>query len=251
MTPIEAPRGTFYADPFPFEHDGLRGIFVEEGPAPKGKAHISYLPWNFGTGSWDAAVPIIIEPFHLSYPFIFEFERRLYMIPESSAAREIRLYHCEEYPLRWAFKRVLMAGVNAVDSTLVRHDGLWWLFAALSLGRSVPDELHIYYSENPFGPYRPHELNPVIPDLCGARPAGRIFEEDGALIRPSQDFSHRPGRALLFNRIDVLTTDRYEEVEVHRIEPDWDPLVRAVHTWNECESLRCIDSTRIFAPNDY
>ena len=39
---------------------------------------------------------VLAEPFHLSYPYVFEWQGSHYMIPESGAAKSVRLYRASE-----------------------------------------------------------------------------------------------------------------------------------------------------------
>jgi hypothetical protein len=41
------------------------------------------------------------------------------------------------------------------------------------------------------------------------------------LIRPSQDCSSRYGASVVFNQVDVLTTDDYREHPIASLEPQW------------------------------
>ena len=61
---------------------------------------------------------VLEEQFHLSYPYIFEHEDRVYMIPETNEANEIRLYQAVDFPLIWELKQVLMQNVSAVDTSI-------------------------------------------------------------------------------------------------------------------------------------
>ena len=62
--------------------------------------------------------------YHLSYPFLLEFEGELYMIPEQGASGRLRCYRCVEYPLGWRWHCTLFDEPLA-DATLFRHDGDW------------------------------------------------------------------------------------------------------------------------------
>ena len=48
-------------------------------------------------GNWSAPVRALERDYHLSYPFIFEWESRLYMIPETTVTRQVELYLCTEF----------------------------------------------------------------------------------------------------------------------------------------------------------
>jgi hypothetical protein len=80
------------------------------------------------------------------------------------------------------------------------------------------DELHLFSAERPFGPWRPHRQNPVKSDVRSARPARRLFESRGEVLRPAQDCSVRYGYALSIQRITRLDTKEYREEEVARVD---------------------------------
>jgi hypothetical protein len=126
-----------------------------------------------------------------------------------------------------------MNDIYAVDTTLLHHDGRWWLFANLMTekGASSWDELHLFFSDDPLSSnWTPHPLNPVISDARVARPAGPFFTQDGILYRPSQDSSQRYGYAVNLNRVDVLTERDYVETCIEKILPQSGTLT--THTYS-------------------
>ena len=64
------------------------------------------------------------------------------------------------------------------------------------------------------------------------------------LIRPSQDCSTGYGRAVVLNRIDLLTPTEYRETAIARIEPNWAPGLIGTHTYNATESIEVVDGFR-------
>ena len=62
------------------------------------------------------------ENFHLSYPFLFHHEKELYMCPETHEAKDIRLYKCVDFPLKWKFAKTLIKNVSAVDTNIFYKD---------------------------------------------------------------------------------------------------------------------------------
>jgi hypothetical protein len=238
---MEPPKDRFWADPFPILKDDKYYIFMEEFIYEKMMAHLSVIEMNLD-GNWDFPIKILECDHHLSYPFVFEWDERLYMIPETKKANRIALYRCEDFPLRWEFDRVLIDNVPAVDATLHQHGGLWWLFCAVG-GRLFPsnDELHLFYAETPLGPWAPHARNPVKTDVRSSRPAGRLFSRDGDLFRPAQDCSERMGGAISINRVVELTTEVFKEQKVAGITPAWKKGTLGVHTINRAGNLTVLD----------
>jgi hypothetical protein len=166
------------------------------------------------------------------------------MLPETAQNRALELYQCTRFPDRWEFVKNLMSGVYAVDATLLEYEGKWWLFANVKEeGGSSHDALHLFWSDSPLSEkWTPHPRNPIVKGIHTARPAGRIFAQDGKLIRPSQDSSRRYGFALNFNRIDRLSETEYEETRLSTFLPPSEKGVLALHTWNEADGMVVIDA---------
>ena len=238
---MEPLTGRFWADPFPIESEGTYYIFMEEFLYSIMKAHISVIEMD-SDGRWKQPVKVLERDYHLSYPFLFQWDGQLYMMPETKRNGTIELYRCKELPLKWEFDRVIMENVQAVDATLHEVGGIWWLFCNIG-GRdfSSNDELHLFYAKTPFGPWTPHKLNPVKSDVRSARPAGRLFNRDGNLYRPSQDCSVRMGGAIVMNRIVRLTPDDFKEESVARIDPTWRKGILGTHTINTAGKLTVLD----------
>jgi hypothetical protein len=186
------------------------------------------------------------RPYHLSYPFVFEWRGDVFLLPETRENRTVELYRAERFPDRWTLERRLFEGVEAVDCTVHVADDRLWLFAGIGKPTfSCNDELHVFHAEDPRGPWRPHDRNPVVSDVCRARPAGALFREGGRLLRPSQDCSVRYGYAITFNEVEVLTPEDYRERPVARIEPGWIAGNRGSHTFSRSERLEVIDGQQV------
>jgi hypothetical protein len=240
---IVPPKDRFWADPHVIRRDGRYYIFIEELPYATRRGHISVMEMD-EEGSWTQPVPVLERPYHLSYPFVFEHDGSLFMIPESAENRTIELYRCEEFPHRWTFQMNLMENVLAVDATLLERDGKWWLFANIAERDSASpwDELFVFHAADfRTKDWTPHPLNPVISDCKRSRPAGCFFELDGRLYRPSQNCSVRYGYGFNFSEVTVLTETAYEEELVTAVEPDWDPRLLGTHTFNTAGRLHLSD----------
>jgi len=241
---ILPPKDRFWADPFVIERDGRGYIFVEDYRYADDRGRISVIEMD-ARGRWTPARVVLERPYHLSYPFLFEHGGELYMIPETVSNHSIEAYRCVEFPDRWEPAGTLMEDVDAVDTTLLHRDGKWWLFANMieNPGASLMDELYVFWSDDPLGrDWTPHPGNPVLSDVRGSRPAGRFFERDGRLFRPSQDSSRLYGYALSLNHVTALDEHRFEEEPWSRIEPAWHPRVMGVHTLNFAGRLTVVDA---------
>jgi hypothetical protein len=239
------PKDRFWADPFPVKAGDKYFIFFEEYVYNDNRGYISVIEID-KKGNYKEPVRVLAPGYHLSYPFIFQWQGDYYMIPESSSNRTIEYYRAVSFPYEWKLEKVLMKDVKAVDTTLAEIDGLWWMFVGLvNDGISCSwDELCLYYSDNPLGDWKPHKRNPVKLDARCARPAGRPFYWNGDLYRPAQDCSERYGYAISINKIERLSPTEYLEKEVSKALPRWTEGLLATHTLNSAEDLTVIDGMK-------
>ena len=243
FTRFDPPIDRFYADPFVVRRDGRYFVFFEEFIFAKGHGHISTI--EFGQDGPIGMPEMVLDiGSHLSYPFVFEFAGDLWMIPESRRSLTISLYRCTEFPGCWVKVIDLFTSVDAVDTSVTYRDGKWWLFTNIVQVAGSPrsDELYLFYSNDLVSDkWTPHPMNPVVSDVRSARCAGRLFERDGRLYRPSQDCSVRYGWALNFCEIDLMSETEYSEHLVSKSTPDWNSKTLGIHTFNSCDQLFVAD----------
>ena len=241
---IRPSKGKFWADPHIIRANGSYYIFVEEFLSAKKKGHISVIELD-ELGNWKAPIMVLEKDYHLSYPFIFEWNNKYYMVPESRANKTIDLYECVEFPDKWNFKQHLKENISAVDTTLIHYANKWWLFTAIAENEAAgPNvELFLYYSDDLLGgEWNAHPLNPIVSDVKSARPAGKLFIKDGKLFRPSQDCSTTYGYSFDLNEIEVLSETEYRERKTFSNKPNWDKRILATHTFANCDNLTVIDA---------
>lgn len=231
----------FWADPFVVCRDDRTMIFFEEWEGAKSKGRIVAMEIN-PDGSTGPVQPVLETDYHLSYPFLFEHDGELYMIPESADADRVEAFRCVEFPHQWEPHAVLLDNIRAYDATLVEHNDRWWMFAAVQHnGNSTCDELWLYHATGPFDKWQPHPANPISLDLRFARPAGAFFSHEGELYRPAQDCSERYGYALSIQRVLKLDLESYAEETVDQIMPDWADDISGTHTINQAHGLTVYD----------
>jgi hypothetical protein len=239
---IPSPKDRFYADPMLVERDGKTFLFFEDFRFAEGRAVISCCELSPDGTAASQPAEVLRRPFHLSYPFIFEHEGEMYMVPETKGNCKVELYRATSFPHTWESEAVLLDDIYAVDATIHKANGKFWMFASVSDGRySNCDELSLFFADSLKGPWTPHPRNPLISDVERARPAGALFYEEGHLIRPSQDSSKAYGYALVFSEVLTLTETEYEERLVSRLDPESVPGNIANHTYNRTEHFEVID----------
>lgn len=234
-TKLQPSKDRFWADPFSVSSSDRHFVFVEEFIYSKNRGHISVLELDH-KGGLIKSRPVIEQPYHMSYPHVFQFGGTYYMIPETCENHTIDLYKSTDFPYNWTFVKHIMSDIEGMDSTLFNYCNKWWLFTLvekISFASDNSPDLYIYYSDDFMSDnWISHPLNPVISDVRTSRPAGNIFTIDGSIYRPSQDCSGRYGQALNINQIVQLTETEYVEKEVLKVNPDWDKKLKGIHTLN-------------------
>jgi hypothetical protein len=236
------PIGRFWADPFQVKVDGRYYIFFEDYVNSMGRAHISVVEVD-RNGIVSGPTEVLKLDCHLSYPFIFEWQGDYYMIPETGERNVVELYRATSFPSKWEPVKVLLEARSPVDTTLIDVNGTWWMFINIEEDgvRVNWDELHLYHSNSPLGPWKPHARNPVVTDVRRARPAGRLFWSNGVLYRPSQDSSLRYGYATIINTVTEIGPAAYKEVPILKIRPEGDNDLIGIHTVNLTEEMTVFD----------
>jgi hypothetical protein len=212
---LTPPKGRFFADPFVYTYRGHPYIFFEDYYFKERKGKISVATHN--DGKFEFLGTVLDLPYHLSFPYIFEYNGTTYMVPETCGNGTIELWRCVEFPLKWELDTTLMSNVSAVDTIVFPHGGYWWLLTNIDRtgGQNHCDELFAFFADSPTSSdWRPHALNPIIRSPIKARNAGIVMEPGGDVIRcaQTQGFCHY-GKGVSLNRIRTLSPDTYEEAD--------------------------------------
>lgn len=241
---IVPSRDRFWADPFPVRVDGRDFLLFEELLFAEGIGHLSVIEVG-PDGPVGEPTTVLQRPFHLSYPFTFEYGGELYLLPEMALEGRLELYRAVRAPFEWVLDRVILQGAMLLDATLAEIDGRWWMFACEYREELKPwTDLLLFHADSPFGPWIPHPRNPVVSDVRSARPAGRLFRDGGMWIRPAQDCSRTYGGAITLRRITTLTTTDYHEEPVGHVAADSPPGTSGPHTLNVHRGLSALDLKR-------
>jgi hypothetical protein len=199
------------ADPFMVHRNGSWFLFYEviANEIPKGSIGLAY---SEDGERWNYRGIVLSEPFHLSYPYVFEWDGEFFMIPETGQANAVRLYKAEEFPYKWKFERTLLQGFGYVDSSIFYFRDKWWLYTSTRTN----NVLSLYCSDDLFGPWIEHPKSPVVKNSKRtARPAGRVLvQKDISVIRFAQNDVLYYGRSVSAFKVKVLTADEYEEEPV-------------------------------------
>jgi hypothetical protein len=139
-------RADFVADPFMIIKDSRYYMFFEVMNHATNQGDIGFASSADGK-KWKYEKIVIDEPFHISYPYVFSFNGKYYLIPESADDTSIRLYVADDFPYHWRFERRIISGKRFLDSSIMLYEGRWWVFTATD-----KKTLHLYFSYDLIGP---------------------------------------------------------------------------------------------------
>lgn len=198
----------FVADPFLIRDQEKFYLFFEVLGVDRG---VIGLATSADGLRWRYERVVLEEPFHLSYPNVFKWKDEYYLVPESVAVNSVRLYKATHFPDGWKFLKPIIADRALVDSTVLIHQDLLWLFSSSQDGQN----LHLFYADRPEGPWHEHPESPIVSgNGRDARPAGNILDTGERLIRFSQDsqeYGEKYGKAVRGFEIMTLTREEYRE----------------------------------------
>ena len=241
FTVLPNTKSLWCADPFLFEKDGALYIFFEVLDYIKRKGLIGYRQL---TDSGFGEITVIYEgDNHLSFPFIYEEDDNVYIIPESAHDNCLFRLKCTDFPDKWEYDKTLIEE-KLVDTVLYNEDGTNIYITERVVTEGVFDRLDIFVDNE--GVIKEFASNPVKTEAANARGAGCLFRCDGDLIRPSQDCSSSYGGKLNFNKIITLSESEFQEeciatVSAEEIKTDSDRTFCGIHTYNRLGNYEVID----------
>jgi hypothetical protein len=216
----------FVADPFMIKVDDLWYMFFEVMSAETDRGKIGLAVSKDGL-QWEYRQIVLDEPFHLSYPHVFDLGGNFYMVPETHEADSLRLYRADSFPVKWSLVSTLLKG-PWIDSSILYFDNLCWLFTNVVVGGI--ESLELFYAADVSGPWHRHPMSPLVKgDLRIARMAGRVIINGGLPVRFAQDGIPYYGTSVRAFEISALTTSLYAEREI-----DGSPVLVAGETaWHK------------------
>jgi len=212
---VEVPKNTYLADPFVYTFKGEKFVFFEKFTSKDRRGEIGAL--RITKNGYEDLGTILSENFHLSFPWIFEEDGKIYMCPETSAAGDIRLYEAIEFPTKWKFHSVIFQDILAVDSIIFKRDQKWWLITNIDTTKTLDfsAELFAFYSDSAVnGRWIPHKQNPIKANSNSGRNGG-LFKIGTETYRVGQQRKFdKYGTGFTIFRITDLQPNHFAEEEV-------------------------------------
>lgn len=211
----------FVADPFRIVARGAEYVFAEAWSRSGRRGQIAAFRLDAGVRVAESGIALA-EPFHLSYPYVFEHGGRHYMLPEAWESGQLVLYRARKFPWEWERAGVLLE-LDYADPQIFVHAGVWYIF--LNTDPLTNASASVFYAESLLGEWRPHQLNPVFDgDPLLARSAGPLVRHGERIFRFSQDCRRQYGQGVFATEIvelspSTIVTNLIGQVEFER--PVW------------------------------
>lgn len=238
---IPNPSWGWCADPFLVMHGGKLYLFAEIFLwKTERNGVIAYC--IFEGNKWSDWVVTMDKNWHLSYPYVFSQNGKLFMCPETRRLGEVALYQLVDFPDKWKKVRIYISNVEYVDSTFLEVDNKQYMISydkpkgEEGSGRGIICKV----TDNDVC-----DVKTFSEDLEGNRCGGQIIYKDGKKIRVGQNCKEIYGGGLIFYEIDQVEPC-YVEHEIYRINPEdikSDSVhdVIGVHTYNSCAGIEVVD----------
>lgn len=223
-------KSHFEADPFYVPSPAFPAVLFEAFDYNNRKGVIFQVQWDESKLRFGNPTLLNEQPYHLAYPFCFEFENNIYYYAESYTDEKLQYYKLTDG--KWIPHCSLPMPKFISDPTLILHDGLWYMFYTNGLFGSN-FQLEIKFSESPFGPFKDHLQNPVKINVSNSRSAGHFIRKNGKLIRPSQNCMEGYGNKITFHEVLKLSPTEYEETFYDQLDAkSFGDQYEGVHTFN-------------------
>lgn len=248
VTPYEVIKNSFRywaADPFLFQYGNDIYIFAELYDYIECRGGLGYCKWNGKKfGKWKK---IISEEYHLSYPFIFEKNGQIYIMPESGGSGTLYLYKAVDFPNKWEKAGLVRSDVVYGDTSLFDWNGRTYALAYDVQDKAVYKLLLLDIDDSK----KDCMINSVYPSEH-LRPAGKCFNFEDENYRPAQNCMHDYGEGLVFYKFKIDAEGNYAEEFIQELAPQQlnftsNILLDGMHTYNSTNQFEVIDiKTRRF-----
>lgn len=230
----------YQADPFGIEKGGNLHLYYEEFLKEKNYAVLKCMVLNTDLKKIHDQI-ILDDGTHKSFPFLFESDDNLYMMPESGALNRLEIFECTEFPFKWKQKHQIL-DFACSDAILQKIENTWFLFYTKS---KIPDEnktLYLRKSENLFGDWNLQTETIVNDSNYSSRNAGSIYKLDEEYFRFAQNCSNSYGENVVIKKVNCFHFNDYSETVI--CEKHLPNNGNGFHTLNATDSFVLVDRRR-------
>ena len=167
--------------------------------------------------TWTKPQIVLKESFHLSFPYVFEDNGNVYMIPESQECDSIRLYQANKHLTSFSYIRTLLhqkrikdIHYNFNDSHVYKKGDKYYLFTSYQKNWMYYQELYIT-DDLLKGTFIKHPMSPICASNEFGRNGGSLIHYNDKLLRVTQDCHNNYGDNISLMEITELDERNYKE----------------------------------------
>lgn len=174
----------WYADPMIRKIQGRYYVFMEQLDLNDGKGKIAVSEIN--DGKIGKPKTVIDEPFHLSFPNVFEFDGAYYMVPECTASHAIKIYKMGNSVFQWE-ETISIPIENCVDTAVLRRESDLYLISSELEESDILKARKLVIQIRDFPRGKPRIFrNPNAPYSYGERNGGDLLSDGTGLYCVNQ-----------------------------------------------------------------
>lgn len=228
------------ADPFVFNYNGETYILAELYDYIRRRGVIGYT--KFENGAFKKWSSIIVENYHLSFPFIFEYEGEVYIMPESNSNNSLYIYKAVDFPKKWQKQENLLSNIKIVDTVPFIYKGNYYAFT-LKLNNDGDNTMHIIKFHEGVAKFNDRVISK---DNSISRMAGRVINNGNEMIRVTQNCELDYGTNINFCEFSFDKIENFKEKIIKRLSfsdilLDKKMFVNGFHTYNFNDTFEVID----------
>lgn len=238
---IKAEPKKWCADPVLVDDNDKTYLFFESVKGHKGRIEVAEVKDDL---SLSETAVLLEDECHYSYPFVFSSGKDWFMIPESSASSQVRLYYSTQFPYKWSQPQTILEG-EYVDTTVFNcgSDKILLTFELVKNSEMVIPKAFLFELNERKASLKPLKFERF--DSLKVRGAGGAFSINGNVIRPAQiSRENIYGDGLVFYKCYLSGEDYYEE----KISEIRDSDIKAdgiwfdgLHTYSSSEKFEAVD----------
>ena len=172
--------------------------------------------------TWTAPVVVLRQPFHLSFPYVFEDDGVVYMVPESQESDAIHLFRADNDELT-SFSKVrtllhqerkdgIHYNLNDSHIYIKEECGKKTYFLFTSYQKDWMCYQELYMTDDLLkGDFVKHPCSPICVSNEYGRNGGSLIDYDSRLLRVTQDCHQDYGDNVSLMEITKLNETEYEE----------------------------------------
>ena len=233
-------KDRWYADPFIlYVDEDIIELLVERFKYKEAKGVLCRIEIDRKSNTILNETTILELPTHLSFPFIFEEEGKIYVMPENYQSGSLYIYEYDRDNDSLVNPKMLI-DEPLLDAVCEKIDGKYYIFAVKYEDSWYRRNaiLYIYSSQTLLGEYKLQQTIEYNKEV--ARGAGAIIEIGNRYIRPSQDCQGGYGKSVIFSELSICDGEFVFE-ECRRLLPLDIRFSEGLHTYNQKNGLIVID----------